>query len=87
MTLNTNAFHYIEYKLSKFKTLKFFCIECQLYLKEDRFIYVIVSNLGSSYYVFVSTFYAIREALESAHKERSLESFCDALIREQYKLV
>jgi hypothetical protein len=87
MTLSPNDFPCIEDYLSKFKTLRLLCIECQLDLKEDRCIYVILAKLGSAYYVFVSTFYATREALGSAYKQPSLESFCDALIREQDKLV
>jgi hypothetical protein len=63
------------------------CIECQLDLKEDKSIYVILAKLGSAYSIFVSTFYATREALGSAYKNLTLESFCDALIREQDKLV
>jgi hypothetical protein len=87
MTLSPNDFPCIEDYLSKFKTLRLLCIECQLDLKEDRCIYVILSKLGSAYSIFVSTFYATREALGSAYKKPSLESFCDALIREQDKLV
>jgi hypothetical protein len=59
----------------------------QLDLKEDRCIYIILSKLGSEYFVFVSTFYATREALESAYQNPSLVLFCDALIREKYNLV
>jgi hypothetical protein len=38
--------------------------------------------------VFVSTFYAMREALgEEYYEKTTLESFCASLIREEYKLV
>jgi hypothetical protein len=37
--------------------------------------------------MFVSTFYAMREALGITYKKPSLEKFCDALIREPDKLV
>jgi hypothetical protein len=37
--------------------------------------------------VFVYTFYVVREALEKAYQKPTLESFCDALIREKDKLV
>ena len=63
------------------------CIECQLDLSEDRCIYVILAKLGSAYSIFVSTFYATKEALGSAYQKPSPESFCDALIRDQYNLV
>jgi hypothetical protein len=87
MTLSPNDFPCIEDYLSKFKTLILLCIECQLDLLEDRCIYVILSKLGSAYFVFVSTFYAIGEALGTCYKKPTLESFFDALIREQDKLV
>jgi hypothetical protein len=80
MALSPNNFPCIEYYLSKFKTLILLCIECQLYLKEDRCIYVIIVKLGSSYSIFVSTFYATREDLGSVYKQPSLESFYDAPI-------
>jgi hypothetical protein len=37
--------------------------------------------------VFVSTFYAMQEALGATYLKPSLENFCDALIRDQDKLV
>jgi hypothetical protein len=50
-------------------------------------IYVILAKLGSAYYVFVSTFYATREALGGSYQAPTLESFCDSLIREKDKLL
>jgi hypothetical protein len=37
--------------------------------------------------MFVSTFYAMKEALGKAYKKPTLFSFCDALIIEKDKLV
>ena len=37
--------------------------ECKIKMEEERCIYLILSKLGSAYFVFVSTFYAMREAL------------------------
>jgi hypothetical protein len=37
--------------------------------------------------VFVSKFYAMKEAIGTTYQKPTLESFCDALIREQDKLV
>jgi hypothetical protein len=37
--------------------------------------------------VFVYTFYAMQEALGTSYTKPSLENFCDALIKEQDKLV
>jgi hypothetical protein len=87
MTLSPNDFSCIEDYLSKFKTIRLLCIDCKIDLKEDRCIYIILSKLCIAYSLFVSTFYANRDALESAYKYPTLESFCDALIRVQYKLV
>jgi hypothetical protein len=87
MNLSPNDFPFIEDYLSKFKTLRLLCIDFKIDLKEDRCIYIILSNLGSAYFVFVSTFYATREVLGSVYQNISLESFCDALIRDQDKLV
>jgi hypothetical protein len=37
--------------------------------------------------VFVSTFYAMQEALGTTYQKLNLENFCDAFLREQDKLV
>jgi hypothetical protein len=43
-------------------------------MEEERCIYLILSKLGSAYSLFVSTFYAMREALgEEAYEKPSLE--------------
>jgi hypothetical protein len=87
LTLSPNDFSSIEYYLSKFQTLKILCEECEIKLEEENCIYIIISKLGSAYFVFVSTFYAMREALGKAYQTPTLEFFCGALIREQDKLV
>jgi hypothetical protein len=87
LTLCPNDFPCIEDYLSKLKTLRIVCIYCKIDLKEDSHIYVILANIGGAYYVFVFTFYATREAIGSAYKEPSLESFCDSLIQEQHKFL
>ena len=87
MTSNPNVFSCIEDYLSKFKTLRILCEQCNITLDEERCIYIILDKLGSAYSIFVSIFYATKEALGTAYKKPSLESFCDALIREKYNLV
>jgi hypothetical protein len=87
LTLSPSDFSCIEDYLSKFKTLRTLCEECKIKIDEDRCIYLILSKLGSAYSVFVSTFYAMQEALGEAYQKPSLENFCDALIREKDKLV
>jgi hypothetical protein len=87
MNLSPNDFSCIEDYLSKIKTIRVLCEECGIKLEEDCFIYIILSKLGIAYLVFVSTLYATKEYLGSAYKNSSLDCFCDALIREKYKLV
>jgi hypothetical protein len=87
MILSPNDFPCNKDYLSKFKTLTFLCIGCQLDMKEDRCIYVTLAKFSNAYSIFVSTCYATREVLGSVYKQPSLKSFCDALIREQDKLV
>jgi hypothetical protein len=87
LTLSPSDFSSIEDYLSKFKTLRTLCEECKIKIDKDRCIYLILSKLGIAYYVFVSTFYAMQEALGEAYQKPSLENFCDSLIREQDKLV
>jgi hypothetical protein len=56
-------------------------------MEEEHCIYLILSNLGSAYSMFVSTFYAMREALGKAYEKPTLESFCASLIREEDKII
>jgi hypothetical protein len=56
-------------------------------MEEECCIYLIIYKLGSAYFVFVSTFYAMREALGKAYENPTLDCFCVALIREEDKLV
>jgi hypothetical protein len=87
LNLSPNDFSCNEYNLSNFKTLIILCKECEIKLEEERCIYIILSKLGSAYFVFVSTFYAMRESLGKSYQKPTLESFRDALNREQDKLV
>jgi hypothetical protein len=87
LTLNPSDFSCLGDYLSKFKTLRLLCIECNIKMKEPRCIYLILSKLGSAYSVFVSTFYAMKEALGDAYVAPTLESFCTSLIREEDKLL
>jgi hypothetical protein len=63
LTLSPNDFSFIGDYLSKFKTLKIVCEECEIKMDEYHCIYIILSKLGSAYSMFVSTFYAMRETL------------------------
>jgi hypothetical protein len=87
LNLIPNDFSFIEYYLSKFKTLRILCQECEIKLEEEHCIYIIIYKIGSAYYVFVSTFYDMREALGKYYQKPTLDSFCDALIRENDKIL
>ena len=80
-TLSPNDFSFLGDYLSRFKTLGILCEECMIKMEEERCIYLILSKLGSAYSVFVSTFYAMQEAIGEAYQKPSLEKICDALIR------
>jgi hypothetical protein len=56
-------------------------------MEEEHCIYLILSKLSSAYFVFVSTFYALREALGKAYQKPTFEFLCVALIRKEDKLV
>jgi hypothetical protein len=88
LTLSPSDFSCLGDYLSRFKTLIILCEECKIKMEEECCIYLILSKLGSAYYVFVCTFYAMREALgEEAYEKPTLESFCASLIQEEDKLV
>jgi hypothetical protein len=87
LNLIRSDFSCLEDYLSKFITLITLCEECKIKINEDHCIYLILSKLGSAYFVFVSTFYAMQEALGIAYVKPTLENFCHSLIREQDKLV
>jgi hypothetical protein len=81
LTLSPNDFSCLGDYISRFKTLRILCEECKMKMEEERCIYLILSKLGSAYFVFVSTFYAMREALgEESYENPSFESFCASLI-------
>jgi hypothetical protein len=86
-TLSPSDFSYLGDYLSKFKTLRILCEECKIKMEEECCIYLILSKLGSAYSVFLSTFYAMREALGKAYEKPTLKSFCASLIREEDKLI
>jgi hypothetical protein len=74
LTLIPSDFSCIEYYLSKFKTLRILCKECEIKMDEENCIYLILSKLGSAYSMFVSTFYAMREDIWKSYQKPTLES-------------
>jgi hypothetical protein len=87
LTLSPSDFSFLGDNLSNFKTLRILCEECKIKMEEERCIYVIISKIGSAYSVFVSTFYAMREALGKSYENPTLESFCASLIRDKDNLI
>ena len=76
ISLNSNDFSCIQEYLSKYKTLRLLCAECKIKKEDKKCIYHILSKHGSTYFVFVSTFYSMKESLTAAsYQEPSLESF------------
>jgi hypothetical protein len=49
-TLSPNDFSCIEDYLSKFKTLRILCEECEIKMEEECCIYIILSKLGIAYF-------------------------------------
>jgi hypothetical protein len=87
LTLSPSDFSCLGDYISRFKTLKILCEECKIKMAEEHCIYIILSKLGTAYSVFVSTFYAMREALGKDYDKPTLEFFCTSLIREEYNLI
>jgi hypothetical protein len=50
LNLSPNDFSFIEDYLSKFKTLRILCEECEIKLEEERCINIILYKLGSAYF-------------------------------------
>ena len=56
----------IQDYLSKYKTLRLLCEECKIKKEDKQCISHILSKLGPTYFVFVSTFYSMTESLTVA---------------------
>jgi hypothetical protein len=56
-------------------------------MEEECCISLILYKPGSEYFVFVSTFYAMKEALGKTYEKPTLESFFSSLIREEDNLI
>ena len=88
--MDPNNFSFIEYFLSKFKTLRILLEGCKIKKDDGSLIYCILAKLGPAYSVFVSAFHSTREAIISSgttYKNPSFDAFCDSLIREQEKIL
>jgi len=84
--LDPNNFSSIEDFLSNFKTLRLLLEGVKVKKEAGSLIYSILTKLGPTYFVFVSTLHSTREAFiyqGQAYKSPSFDAFCDYLIREQ----
>ena len=60
LSLNPNDFSCSQDYLSKYKTFRLLCVECKIKKEHKQCIYHILSKLGPAYFVFVSTFYSMK---------------------------
>ena len=60
--------------------------QCGLERKDEQLVLSVLSNIGSNYSVFISTFHSRRDSIPN-WKIPSLDAFVESLIQEQDKLV
>ena len=60
ISFNPSDFSCIQDYLSKYKTLRLLCEECNIKKEDKQCIYNILSKHGPAYSVFVSTFYSMK---------------------------
>ena len=88
ISLNPSDFSCIQDYLSKYKTLRLLCEKCKIKNEDKQCIYHILSKLGPPYFVFVSTFYSMKESLTAAsYQEPSLESCQNPKFFEKFKIL
>ena len=63
ISLDPNNFDTIQDFISKFKSLRLQLKDCNFEKKDEQLIFTVLSKLGESYLVLVSTFYSSRDAL------------------------
>ena len=85
ISLDPNNFDTIQDFISKFKSLRLQLKDCNIEKKDEQLIYAVLSKLGESYSVFVSTFYSTRDALGQTFVMPTFDAFAERLTREQDK--
>ena len=75
-------FDNIQDFFSKLNSSRLEFSNCGITEDDEQLILSILSKIGPKYSIFVSTFYAIMDALGSAYKMYSLHEFAAQLIRE-----
>ena len=74
-------FDNIQEFFSKFNSIRLELSNCGITKDDEQLILSILSKLGPKYSIFVSTFYATMDALDSAYKMPSLVKFSSQLTR------
>lgn len=82
--LNPGNFNTTKDFFTKMKSLR---QQCGIDKKDEQLILSILSKLSFEYSVFVSTFYATKDALGSQFKMQYLDDFATSLIWEKDKLI
>ena len=86
ISLNPNSFESFQLYFTKFKALVLQLKQCGIENKEEKILLTILSNLGSDYSMFFSTFYATKLTART-WKIPNLVEFMESLTQEKDKLV
>ena len=87
LVTNPTNFNTIQEFISKLKSLRLQLKDCNIEKKYEQLIYAVLSKLGESYSVFVSTFYSTRDALGEAFVIPTFDSFVERLTHEKDKII
>lgn len=75
-------FDNLEDFFTKLNALRLQLKECKIKKKDSQLILSILSKLGPTYSMFVSTFYAMKSALGNDYTMPSLDQFANKLTKE-----
>jgi hypothetical protein len=89
LTLDPKSFDNIQYFLTKFKDLLSQLKACRVdkSAEEKQMVLTILSNIGTEFSVFISTFHTVKLASGATWKMPSLEDFIESLTQDQTKLI
>ena len=89
ITLDPKRFDNIQYFFTKFKDLLSQLKACGVdkSKEEKQMVLTILSNIGSEFSVFVSTFHTVKFTSGATWKVPSLEEFIESMTQEQNKLI
>jgi hypothetical protein len=89
LTFDPKIFDNIQYFFTKFKDLLSELKACRVdkSAEEKQMVLIILSKLGTEFYVFISTFHTVKFTSRSTWKMPSLEDFIKSLTQEKTKLI